>query len=405
MARPASRVSRVLMTGPLAPFAHAYELELKARRYTPLTRVSQLRQVGRLSGWMEERGLAVAELCGARVDEFLAFQRAGGRHRCQWSRPGLLCLLDVLRELGVLAAEEPARAGSLTEVLMASFERYLLTERALAVGTTHGYVGHARRFLDGLSCGGDLAGVTAADVTQAVLRESGAVSVSATQFFVAGLRSFLCYCFLVGLMETDLSQAALAATGRRQSLLPRGIGKTDAEALLACCDRRTAVGRRDYAIIITLLRLGLRRSELAGLRLDDIDWRAGELVVRGKGVREDRLPLPTDVGEAIAAYLQRGRPASGGREVFLQARAPFEPIAAGTVSSTVRRACRRAGIAEVGSHRLRHTMACQMASARVPLVQIGQVLRHRSLQSTAVYARVDLEQLRLLAAPWPGGAQ
>lgn len=288
---------------------------------------------------------------------------------------------------------------------MASFERYLLTERALAVGTTHGYVGHARRFLDGLSCGGDLAGVTAADVTQAVLRESGAVSVSATQFFVAGLRSFLRYCFLVGLMETDLSQAALAATGRRRSLLPRGIGKTEAEALLACCDRRIAVGRRDYAIIITLLRLGLRRSELAGLRLDDIDWRAGELVVRGKGVREDRLPLPTDVGEAIAAYLQRGRPASGGREVFLQARAPFEPIAAGTVSSTVRRACRRAGIAEVGSHRLRHTMACQMASARVPLMQIGQVLRHRSLQSTTVYARVDLEQLRLLAAPWPAGAQ
>jgi integrase/recombinase XerD len=256
-----------------------------------------------------------------------------------------------------------------------------------------------------LSCGGDLAGVTAADVTRAVLCESGAVSVSATQFFVAGLRSFLRYCFLIGLMETDLSQAALPATGRRRSLLPRGIGKTDAEALLACCDRRSAVGRRDYAIIITLLRLGLRRSELAGLRLDDIDWWAGELVVRGKGVREDRLPLPTDVGEAIAAYLQRGRPASGGREVFLQARAPFEPIAAGTVSSTVRRACRRAGIAEVGSHRLRHTMACQMASARVPLMQIGQVLRHRSLQSTALYARVDLEQLRLLAAPWPGGAQ
>jgi len=158
-------------------------------------------------------------------------------------------------------------------------------------------------------------------------------------------------------------------------------------------------------VIITLLRLGLRAGEVAGLRLDDVDWRAGELVVRGKGNREDRLPLPKEVGEAIAAYLKRGRPTSDRREVFLRARAPFQPIAPGTVSSTVRRACRRAGVAEVGPHRLRHTVACEMVSAHVPLVQIAQVLRHKSLQSTAIYARVDLDQLRLLAAPWPAGAQ
>jgi integrase len=139
------------------------------------------------------------------------------------------------------------------------------------------------------------------------------------------------------------------------------------------------------------------------LTLDDIDWRAGELVIHGKGGREERLPLPHDVGAAIAAYLQRGRPASERREVFLRARAPYAPVASGTVASTVRRACRRAGIPEVGSHRLRHTTACQMVGAGVPIVRIGQVLRHRSLQSTAIYARVDMEQLRRLAAPWPGG--
>jgi integrase/recombinase XerD len=157
-------------------------------------------------------------------------------------------------------------------------------------------------------------------------------------------------------------------------------------------------------MILMLLRLGLRRGEVASLKLDDIDWRAGELLVHGKGAREDRLPLPADVGEAIAGYLQRGRPRGEHREVFLRARAPFEPIVSGTVSSTVRRACRRAGIAEVGAHRLRHTVACEMVAAGVPLVEIAQVLRHHSLQSTAVYARVDVEQLRLLAAPWPGGA-
>jgi integrase len=247
----------------------------------------------------------------------------------------------------------------------------------------------------GLPPSGELACLTAGEVTGAVLRESAAVSVSAAQFFVAGLRSFLRFCFIEGLVEVDLSKAALSVTGRRRSSLPRGISTADARALLDCCDRRSALG----------LRLGLRAGEMAGLKLDDIDWRAGELVVRGKGTREDRLPLPVDVGEAIAAYLQSGRPTSHRREVFVRARAPFRPIAPRTVSSTVRRACRRAGVAEVGSHRLRHTVACEMVSAHVPLVQIAQVLRHQSLQSTAIYARVDLDQLRLLAAPWPGGPQ
>jgi integrase len=241
-------------------------------------------------------------------------------------------------------------------------------------------------------------------VTGAVLRKaSSGVSVAAAQYFVSGLRAFLRFCFVEGLLAVDLSQAALVVRGRRASLLPRGISRADARALLDSCDRRRALGRRDYALLLLLLRLGLRRGEVAGLTLDDIDWSAGELVVHGKGGREDRLPLPADVGAAIAAYLRRGRPASAQRELFLQARAPYAPIAAGTVASTVRRACRRAAIPEVGSHRLRHTTACEMVQAGVPLVRIGQVLRHRSLQSTAIYARVNVDQLRQLAAPWPGG--
>ena len=403
MVRPTSRVSKVLMTGPLAPFADAYALELKHRCYTSLTSVNQLRQVARLSNWLEVRRLGVAELTGERVEEFLAFQRGAGRHRAQWSRPGLLCLLDVLHRLG-LAAKEPVRVGSPTDVLLDSFERYLLAERGLAVGTARGYVCQAARFLAGLSPSG-LADVTAADVTRAVLRESGAVSVSATQNFVAGLRALLRFCFVEGLMHVDLSRAALPVTGRRRSALPQGITRAEARALLQSCDRRSALGRRDYALIITLLRLGLRRSEVAALHIDDIDWRASELTVVGKGARQDRLPLPADVGEAIASYLRRGRPASDRREVFLHARAPFRPIAAGTVSSTVRRACRRAGVAEVGSHRLRHTVACEMVAVGVPLVEIAQVLRHHSLQTTAAYARVDLDRLRLVSASWPEGAR
>ncbi len=406
MAVPASRVSRVLMTGPLAPFADAYRAELRGRGYTPLSTVKALRQVARLSRWLQQSGCQASELSEEKVEQFLACQRACGRHRGQWSRPVLMGLLQVLHGFGALAGEKPVPAGSPSDRLLASFERYLLVERGLAAGTVRVYLMHARRFLEELGSGGELAGLSASDVTGAVLRKADSgVSVSAAQLFVCALRAFLRFCFLEGLVEADLSQAALAVTGRRSSSLPRGIPGADARALLCCCDRRTALGRRDYALIIVLLRLGLRANEVAHLRLDDIDWRAGELTVRGKGGRCDRLPLPVDVGAAIASYLRRGRPASDRRELFFRARAPYEPITSQTVRSTVRRACQRAGIPEFGTHRLRHTMACEMVKAHVPLEQIGQVLRHRSLQSTAIYARVDLDQLRALAQPWPEGGE
>jgi integrase len=157
---------------------------------------------------------------------------------------------------------------------------------------------------------------------------------------------------------------------------------------------------------MVLLRLGLRASEAAALRLEDIDWRAGEITVHGKGRRDERLPLPADVGQAIAGYLTRGRPVTRHREVFLRSVAPERPLGRGGISCIVRRACRRAGILEIGAHRLRHTAACQMAAAGAPLTEIGQVLRHHSLESTANYARVSIAELRKLARPWPlGGAR
>jgi site-specific recombinase XerD len=403
MVRSKSRVSGVVVSGPLSPFVDAFRAELLGCGYTVRSVVPQLRQVGRLSRWLQAQGLTAAELSERRLEEFLAVQRTDRRHRSGWSRSGLLCLLETLRACGVVSVDTTPPTTSEVELLLCSFERYLLSERGLAPGTVVGYVAHARRFLEGLPSTG-LAAVTAAEVSAAVLQVAASGwSVSTAQNFVAGLRAFLRFCFVEGRHGTDLSGAALAVTGRRRSPLPRGISPSQARALLASCDRRTALGRRDYAIIITLLRLGLRRSELAAVTLEDLDWRGGQIVIRGKGGRQDRLPLPVDVGAAIAGYLRRGRPETRDREVFLRARAPLRPIDAGTVSSTVRRACRRAGLASMGAHRLRHTVACDMVAAGVGLIQIGQVLRHRSLQSTAVYARVDVEQLRGLAAPWPTG--
>jgi site-specific recombinase XerD len=313
----------------------------------------------------------------------------------------LLVLLGVLRDLGVVG-EEPVAELSESEMLLASFAGYLRSERGLAEGTIKGYARHARVFLGGLGDHG-LAAIAAGDVTAALAERAAAGwSVSATRFFVSGLRAFLRFCFAEGLVAVDLSPAALYASGRAPSPLPKAVTRGQARALLGSCDRRRALGRRDYALIVLLLRLGLRCGEVARLCLGDVDWRAGEIVVRGKAARMDRLPLPVDVGEALAGYLQRGRPVSERREVFLRAKAPFSPIAAKTVSSTVRRACQRAGLAVVGAHRLRHTAACEMVAAGVPLTAVGQVLRHRSLQTTAIYARVDLEQLRGLAVAWPG---
>ena len=374
-----SRVSRVLVAGPLAPFADVYREALEDLRYTRLSAVNLQRQVAHLSGWLDVQRLGVEQLDEACIEAFLADQRARGR-AATLSRPGLSCFLEILRDRGVVGAAVPP-APSPTEELMDSFRRYMLAERGLVPGTVRGYVDRARRFVVGLGQR-ELCDITPAEVTAAVLRESTAVSVSATHNYVAGLRAFLRFCFLEGLADSDLSEAALPITGRRRSLLPRGIAKQEAEALLASCDCRTAIGRRDYALILTLLRLGLRRGEVAGLSLDDIDWRAGELVVVGKGGRRDRLPLPTDVGAAIAAYLRRGRPASGRREVFLRARAPFEPMAAGTVASTVRRACRRAGVPEMGAHRLRQARARLGATAAVRpgMCPVGES-RHAGVRS------------------------
>jgi site-specific recombinase XerD len=375
---------------------------LRASGYTPLTAVNVMRLMAHLSRWLSANGLGAADLTRGQVERYVAARRAEGR-TSGLSPRSLDPILGMLTDAGALTPEEPAGPVSEEERLLAAFERHLLCERALTGSTAAAYVAYARRFLAGRA-GRRLDGATAADVTGAVLAEAEAVSASSAQYFVVALRAFLRFCFLDGLVEADLAGAALAVTGRRRFPLPRGISRADARALLAACDRRRRTGRRDYAVLMLLLRLGLRAGEAAALTLEDIDWRTGEITVHGKGRRDERLPLPADVGEAIAGYLTRGRPVTGRREVFLRAVAPAGPLSRGGISFIVRRACRRAGVAEVGAHRLRHTAACEMAAAGAPLTEIGQVLRHQSLDSTANYARVGVAELRKLARPWPGGA-
>lgn len=401
MSRPRSKVVAVRVTGPLAPYAQQFRSLLAERGFTPLSRVSQLQVMQHLSKWMREVGLDVADLTSERVDEYVAHRRDGG-YVSYRTRSSIAQLLDVLAACGApLVGPAPAPPGSGVDVLLAGYADYLRRERVLVPSTVAAYVLRARRFIDGYGHGADLAGVAAGDVTRAVLREAGTVSVGATQFFVVALRSFLRYAHLAGVVDADVSGASLPVTGRRRSPLPQGVSAAHTRALLASCDRRTTVGRRDFAVLLVLLRLGLRSCEVASLQLGDIDWRAGEITVHGKNNRAGRLPLPADVGQAIVDYLRRGRPRTDRREVFLRVIAPRVGLERGGVSLIVRRACVRAGLMPHGAHRLRHALACDMVAAAVPLHEIGQVLRHRDTTSTRIYARVDVGQLRTVARAWP----
>jgi integrase/recombinase XerD len=244
-----------------------------------------------------------------------------------------------------------------------------------------------------------------ADVIAFVHRACRGRSRGSASLLITGLRALLEYLYVQGLIRRPLASAVPSIARSKLAGLPRALETAELERLLAACDRRTRTGRRDFAMLMLLGRLGLRSGEVRALSLDDIDWRAGELMVRGKGNRLERLPLPADVGEALAAYLQRGRPATAqGRTVFVRIHAPHRTLTASAVTNTVYMASCRAGLGRVSAHRLRHTVATQMIRAGVALPEIGQVLRHRRLITTAIYAKLDREGLRRVARTWPGGA-
>ena len=242
--------------------------------------------------------------------------------------------------------------------------------------------------------------LSGADVSLFLARECPRRSVSGAQDLVCALRSFLRFLHLAGLTEASLVWAVPSVADLRDRTLPRGLERSVVKKLLAGCDRRTLVGRRDYAVLLLLSRLGLRAGEVAALELDDVDWRSGLLSVRGKGGRHDELPLPADLGEALVSYLRR-RPRCESRALFLRVTAPRAGLNRSTIGWIVRAACDRAGLPPVGAHRLRHTAATNMLDAGASLAEIGQVLRHCEQKTTAIYAKVNRNALRALARPWP----
>jgi len=398
--------SRVRVGGPLEEYASGFAAELARVGYMRDAAACQLRLMAHLSGWLAREGLDAADLTAVVVEEFLAFRRAAGHTRLRSPR-ALEPLLRYLRELGVELPAPVVVVATPADELLERYRRFLLGERGLAVGTVRGYVGIVGPFLAGrvAADGSGLERLAARDVTVFVLAECPGRATGSAKLLVTALRSLLGFLHVEGVLAVSLSGAVPSVAGWRLAGLPRGLEAGQVRRLLASCDRRTAVGRRDFAILTLLVRLGLRRGEVARLALRDLDWRAGEIVIRGKGDRQERLPLPADVGEAVAGYLRRGRPASAeGRCLFIRVKAPHRPLTPGRVTNVVVAAGRRAGLGQIAAHRLRHTAATEMLRAGATLPEIGQVLRHRSLLTTAIYAKVDREALRSLARPWPGGA-
>jgi integrase/recombinase XerD len=391
-----------VVSGPLAPYAEGFESWLRSRSYSPSAAADRLHQLDQLSRWLGREGLGVGELTGDQAERFAAERRAAGL--VSWaSRQSVTLPLGYLCTLGVAPVPAPALAQSPLEELLEDYRRYLSVERGLCDHTVlDAYGPAARLFLagpegpDGLR----LEQLCAADVTSFLAREFPERSVSGARDLVCALRSLLRYLHLAGLIEAPLVWAVPSVADLRDRTLPRGLDPGAVKKLLASCDRRRLVGRRDFAILLLLSRLGLRAGEVAGLRLDDVDWRRGELLVRGKGGRHDVLPLPVDVGGAVVSYLRR-RPRCGCRELFLRVTAPRQGLNRSTIGWVVRAACDRAGLARVGAHRLRHTAATGMLRQGASLGEIGQVLRHREQKTTALYAKVDRIALGGLVRPWP----
>lgn len=394
--------------GPLGQYLDSYAADLRAEGYAPHSAVLQIRLVADFSHWLTKRQITAQEITAEHFQPYLQ-SRARYRRPRRGDRAALERLLKLLRRHGVIPEPSGSEATP-SDQLQNAFRIYLRQERTLASTTVIYYVSFVGEFLVERFGAGpvDLSSLCAADVTGFVQRRAASLQSRRVQLLTTAMRSFLRFARYRGDLTIDLAACVPAVANWSLSSVPRALPPGQVQRALASCDRQTVGGRRDYAILLLLARLGFRAGEVATLALEDLDWQAGLITVSGKMGRSSQLPLPKDVGEAIADYLQHGRPPAVSRRVFLRERAPVAGFKGQqAVGSVVKHALARAGIdsPRKGAHQFRHGLACQMLRQGASLAEIGELLRHRSPQTTAIYAKVDLSSLRTLALPWPGGAR
>ena len=393
------------LSGPcIDSFADALELD----GYSPLSAVRYLRAAAHFGRFLQRRSGSFAEIDSGTLD---AFSRhlprchcpllRGGRDHYH-TRFGAKRFHAYLVQRGICQPRSSSGADRPEPELIVSFRDWFRQHRGAAESTLHQYARGAAALIDTL--GADPSCWNAVQVRKFMLDRSRRCGAGTTQKLITSLRAFLRYLRFRGLCSSDLDQAVPAFAHWRLARLPRCLSSEEVDRLIAACDGRSPRRLRDRAIILMLVRLGLRAGDVSQLRLSDIDWQCGTLRVMGKGRHEVRLPLPQDVGEAILRYLECRPPVHSSDRVFLRHIAPFKPLLSGHgVSNVVKRALRRAGIKapSKGAHLLRHTAATEMLRHGVPLHQIGLVLRHRNLDMTAYYAKADVALLKQVAQPWP----
>jgi integrase/recombinase XerD len=408
--RPA--VDKRLRGSPLVPHLSSFAVALREDGYASVTMQSKLGLLFDFAHWLGRRGICVRELNECHAAAFVR-RRQRKRRIHRGDRETLSQFLAHLRNCDVIPSPvRPVCTNSPLADILSRYEKHLHCERGLAPATVVNYVPYARKFLVERFRTremrlGDLRGV---DISAFVLRHAHLMGCRRAQLMTTAFRSFFRFLFQSGELQVDLSAAVPTVADWRLSTIPKYLIPDEVERVVGSCDRQTSTGRRDYAILLLLARLGLRAGEVVALELDDIDWRAGEILVRGKGLLHDRMPLPVDVGQALTSYLRMDRPACKTRRVFVCMKAPRSGFRGpSTVTTIVRRALDRAGLNPVfkGAHLLRHSLATRMLRSGASMGEIGEVLRHRIPSTTEIYAKLDFEGLRSLAQPWPsfGGAR
>lgn len=401
------KVLKRLHSGPLGNHIDSFAQVLRVQGYQSNTAKYKIRLVGELSRWLKQRGLSVKDLDEITLNEFLLYRgRRGSIFKIE--HPTLRQLLQHLRGSGVVPHAAPTDYDSKRFAIESGFTEYLAHDRGLKQATIDTYLPIAGRFFS-YKFGTEpivLADLHPRDVIRFILQNTATVSAKHAQLIVCALRSFFRFLYQREETAIDLSPSALNVADWRLSGLPKFLEPEQVERLLQSCNQDTLIGRRDYVILLMLARLGLRAGDVVHMTLDDIDWEAGELIVRGKSYRQERLPLLKDIGEALVRYLSHGRPQCSSRRVFIRIKAPHKGFSSSVaICDIVKRALIRANLNPVfkGSHLLRHSLATQMLRGGATLAEIGQILRHQRLDTTQIYAKVDIAALRALAQPWPGG--
>jgi integrase/recombinase XerD len=397
---------QVQVSGLLADRAAGFAEHLADRGYAWSSIAHHLYLMADLSTWLAGKGLAAEDLSEPVAGRFWDDLRARGSYLVKGTSPGPL--LDYLRGIGVL----PQRPGAPASVLLKEYGRYLRTERRAGEVTIAHYLRYASEFLtiagmppDGPETAARLATLDGAQILDVVSRQAARHRLPSMGAVLTGDRAFLRFLERTERTTRPLA-AAVPSAARQPSRLPGQVDPATASAILASCDRATEVGCRDRAVLVLLHRYGLRPVEVTRLQLPDLRWRAGEFVVHGKAGRVDVLPLLRDAGEAIVEYLQIRRTAPPGvAAVFLSARAPVQPMRKSSVGSLVGRACARAGVPRTGPRAFRHAVGHDLLKSGASLVEIRDVLRHRDIETTSAYTRVDVSALRPLARPWPGAGK